>query len=231
MPKKDWLLPCCPFGALVASGPECPECPECRLPGVYVGWGITIGEDMARYQNNYGLKPFGPHRAHADLIFAPHQIECSTCDGNSILTKAEDDTWFLCPSCAGAGIVWKIPAEQIESLRREVLDAFPSAEASRLSTSPIGTNLLPDQAIPDRLSIRIQHWKWAADYRFRMVRRSGDSKNAYVLAFQCLTIERVVGHLKEAEDWEDFQSWSYPSWSATQAKANLGPVSGSRHVQ
>ena len=82
---------------------------------------------MGRYQNMYGLKPIGPHRRLADELFAGVSVACQTCSGRGLLDVNAGEAWIPCQDCFGMGLVWTCTPEEVQALRRQVLETFPDA--------------------------------------------------------------------------------------------------------
>ena len=125
MPQKFWNYSCCKNGRRAAGG--MPTCPSCGQPGQYDGWHYGMYEAMSVYQNMHGLKPIGPHRRLADELFADASVACLTCAGRGLLDVSGGEAWIQCSDCRGIGYIWKITAEEVKVLRRQVLEAFPYA--------------------------------------------------------------------------------------------------------
>ena len=88
---------------------------------------MGMHERMAAYQYVYGLKPNGPHRPLADRLLTPLRITCERCEGRGLCSGPDVNRWYLCSVCEGTRGFWSRSPEEIEAVRREVLQAFPDA--------------------------------------------------------------------------------------------------------
>ena len=64
----------------------------------------------------------------ADRLFKHCRRSCHACAGSG-LASLSDRAWGLCPHCEGTGGFWEIPAQRVEAIRNEILQAFPEAGA------------------------------------------------------------------------------------------------------
>jgi len=106
-----------------------PVCGTCGEPGEYDGWHPRMQEAMALYQTHYLLKPIGPHRRMTDELFASARATCPACAGRGLQDTVDRRSWQMCSSCLGFGSYFTKPTDQIETLRRHVLAAYPDAAA------------------------------------------------------------------------------------------------------
>ena len=127
MPQKMWKHSCSQGGNFNWIGE--PVCRSCGGPGAYDGWFARTHESMASYQNQYGLKPIGPHRRMADELFGPVKKKCGACDGRGLRDTADGSSWQVCDICQGFGSFFTRPADEIEALRHRVLATYPDAGA------------------------------------------------------------------------------------------------------
>jgi hypothetical protein len=86
-------------------------------------------EAMALYQTRYRLKPIGPHRGMTDELFAAVRATCPACAGRGLRDTVGGRSWQVCSTCRGFGAYFTKPADEIEALRRRVLEAYPDAAA------------------------------------------------------------------------------------------------------
>lgn len=129
------------------------ECQTCGALHEFAGWFRSRHESMAAYQYAYGLKPMGPHRALADRLLGPLRSGCRECYGSGIITD-DINHWHMCPSCEGTEGHWTCSGEELESLRRRVLEQFPEAAITRTPTNLASPGLaqnLQDGTIVDLL--------------------------------------------------------------------------------
>lgn len=130
-----------------------PECQTCGALHEFAGWFRFSNETMAAYQYAYGLKPVGPHRALANQLLDPSRAWCPECYGSGIHTD-DINRWHMCSSCEGTGGHWTCTQEQLEALRRQVLEQFPEAAVTRAPTNLASPGLaqnLQDGTIVDLL--------------------------------------------------------------------------------
>lgn len=122
MPHVMWRHTC--GGSEVCE--SVPECHSCGARGVFDGWHLSMWEHVRVYHYVYGLKPFGPHRPHADRLLAPMRDLCVRCGGRTVLTL-DEETWSDCPTCEGTGGVWNRPFAEVDARWREVVARWPGA--------------------------------------------------------------------------------------------------------
>ena len=82
---------------------------------------------MARYQALKGLKPVGPHRTLADSLLKNITCKCDTCGGTGLYGTYGGLGWRVCPACQGLGETYRISLDELQALRRQVLDRYPDA--------------------------------------------------------------------------------------------------------
>jgi len=125
MAQEMWIPKCGHVGAVTRTAT--PECEICGQEHQFDGWYLTMHERMAVYQYVYGLKPIGPHRPLADDVLAGKREPCRSCDGRGIVTLRRADHWALCATCEGTGGHWNCSPEELEALRRRVIEDFPDS--------------------------------------------------------------------------------------------------------
>jgi len=117
--------------------PTCKHCGEAGEPG---GWRYGMYEDMAAYQTLYRLKPTGPHRKAADDAFRALTVACDVCSGRGVIDHPLGGA--VCPSCRGLRLLFTVPEDVVDTLRQQVLDAFPDAAADPVNSFPTGVVIL-----------------------------------------------------------------------------------------
>ncbi len=127
MPQQMWKHTCRKDGSSYSMGSL--VCSTCAGPGTYDGWHPRMHEAMALYQTRYRLKPIGPHRRMTDELFAPVRATCPACAGRGLRDTVGGRSWQVCSTCRGFGSYFTKPADEIEALRRRVLEAYPDAAA------------------------------------------------------------------------------------------------------
>ncbi len=104
-------------------------CPECGEQGTFNGWGQSVIEMMASYQNRYNLRALGPHRKMQDELFHGRMKKCDRCNGYGLIESPDgDDRGERCPKCHYGQLVFDGPPEEFESIRQKIIAAFPTAE-------------------------------------------------------------------------------------------------------
>jgi len=126
VPQRFWKHFCPNYNCETSTGSA--VCCSCGQKGEYVGWGYSIIEAMAAYQQRTGLKPAGPHRTMADELLGPLFRVCDVCGGKELLTIAGGSDWKDCPACAGNCCVPTASKAAWEEARRQVLCIFPDAD-------------------------------------------------------------------------------------------------------
>ena len=96
---------------------------------VFSPWAKPRGlfQMMARYQALKGLKPLGPHRPLADSLLRNITCKCSTCNGTGLHGTYGGMGWRVCPTCRGMGEAYRITLDELQVLRKQVLDSYPDA--------------------------------------------------------------------------------------------------------
>lgn len=101
-------------------------CRRCGADGTFEHWGLSMWEWAAVYRYVHELNPFGPHRKFADTLLRPMRELCRGCGGRAIVTLSEAE-WRWCLTCEGTGGVWIVAPEDVEAMRRQVLECWPAA--------------------------------------------------------------------------------------------------------
>ena len=131
MPHKTWKHFCVESQTTVEIVTE--VCADCGKLGEYAGWHYSRIERMWAYQQRTHLKPIGPHRRLADRLIDRRMGACKFCQSKGLLDVNNGEGWEGCPWCASSGYVFNGSEEELESLRRQVLSAFPDAAVSNFS--------------------------------------------------------------------------------------------------
>lgn len=127
MPMRRWRYTCCAEDGEILTTSEL--CSTCGRPGEYVGWQYDRLESMAVYQNIYGLRPVGPHRALADSVYAECRTRCFYCKGNGLLDQPAENSYAICPMCMGAGYFLSLDRAGADALHARILAEYPDAAA------------------------------------------------------------------------------------------------------
>ena len=101
-------------------------CRRCGADGAFAYWSLSMFESAAVYRYVYELNPFGPHRKLASALLESIRIRCVRCAGRTILT-VDENTWRTCPECEGTGGVWNRSIEDVEAMRRRVIESWPAS--------------------------------------------------------------------------------------------------------
>lgn len=108
-----------------------PHCPICRAPQAFDCWGPRLLEMQAAHEYAYGLRDSkGPWNLMVRQLLDPRRESCRTCEGRGILTQ-DLDHWRQCPSCEGTGGHWTCSLEEVEALRKQIVERYPEAGISR----------------------------------------------------------------------------------------------------
>jgi hypothetical protein len=126
MPVRMWQNVCCEDFSSARH-----EACDCEVPIVRSEWGLSMHEEMARYQIYNGLRPVGPHRKLADELLAAVCTPCSRCSETGFLDSPDSDAWSLCPDCGGFGSQkdWAAARAIHERVGREFPDGVTTLSA------------------------------------------------------------------------------------------------------
>jgi hypothetical protein len=125
MPIRFWTHECCESDVGTMSAAQ--NCRSCGKAGVFAGWHYERLEAMAIYQNQYGLKPTGPHRDLAARLIGEFRAQCVDCDGRGLLESTKAPGFTVCRFCRGSGSLLQIDATEFDAIRSAVLASYPSA--------------------------------------------------------------------------------------------------------
>ena len=145
MPHKVWRWSCsCDVGmglpiSIPCSGPD--PCSHCGEPTVFSYWARDSIEKMHLYQRVHGLKPLGPHRRLADVVFRGLRETCVACGSTGFVGT---EHWAECLYCEGTGGAWKADEEHLVAAYCLLLHRYPAAAApGALSAVGIGLGAAP----------------------------------------------------------------------------------------
>jgi hypothetical protein len=130
------------------------NCPKCGKAGVFAGWHYERLEAMAIYQNQYGLKPTGPHRKLADRLFGQVAVRCVDCEGRGLLESTKAPGFTACRLCRGSGSLLQLDAMEFDAIRSTVLASFPSAGVDFRIPNVISATLILDETENVVLDVR-----------------------------------------------------------------------------
>jgi hypothetical protein len=120
------------------------NCPSCGKAGNSAGWHYERLEAMAVYQNQYGLKPTGPHRNLAERLFGEFKARCVDCDGRGLSESTSEPGFEVCRLCRGAGALLQLDAMEFDAIHSAVLASFPSAGVEFRIPNVISATLMLD---------------------------------------------------------------------------------------
>jgi hypothetical protein len=143
MPTRFWTHECCESDVGTMSAAQ--NCPKCGKAGVLAGWHYERLEAMAIYQNQYGLKPTGPHRDLATRLIGEFRAQCVDCDGRGLLDATKDLGFTICRLCRGSGSLLQIDATEFDAIRSAVLASYPSAGVDFRIPNVISATLILDE--------------------------------------------------------------------------------------
>jgi len=206
MPNRFWVHHCAKWqGGTVRRGVEI--CPDCGQRGEYDGWGNSMIEDMGSYQRSHGILPIGPHRAMADELFRNLWKPCPTCNGKGWIDINHGERCEICLECENGGYIFAGSKEEFETIRKQILAAFPGADPDFPWGKPRFT--------PEQLQASYQGGFF--------LRPKDDSLQAYK-DFINGAMKAIKGNdyedTQSAQDWE--KAWK-GFWSKSKGKA--GPQS------
>lgn len=96
-------------------------------------------EAMSSYQQFFGIKPMGEHRAYAHSLLDPLCAACAHCGGSGVVDGDAPGTWRHCAACEGLGKVWTGSLEAVDAARAMVAARYPNGVVSTslpMPTSP-----------------------------------------------------------------------------------------------
>src|SRR5437870_5320864 len=105
---------------------------------------------MDRFERLTGLKPVGPHRAYAEYLLA-RRPTCRRCNGGGVIGRMPGGC-FRCPHCLGVGGPGLPNSEEMIRLRNSVLEFYPEAIETTVSTGETGGSPAPGRAAADTMS-------------------------------------------------------------------------------
>jgi hypothetical protein len=116
-----------------------PTCKHCGEAGEPDGWSYGMHEAMAAYQTLYRMKPTGPHRKMTDDSFRALTVACDVCSGRGVIDHPHGGA--VCSGCRGLRRLFIVPEDVVETIRQQVLAAFPDAAADPVDSFPTGVVL------------------------------------------------------------------------------------------
>ena len=111
-------------------------CPDCGEIGEFAGWGKSVIEHMSSYQRRYNLRALGPHRRMTDKLFSDRMIECDRCNGVGVIGVNDNEYDVDCPKCEFKGYLFDGTPEEFESIRKEIITVYPTAEPGTPLSEP-----------------------------------------------------------------------------------------------
>lgn len=122
MPHRTWIHDCCDQSNGYHARPYCLRCGHF---GAFHSWRRSVPEAMAFYEQQFGLKPIGPHRRLAGRLLWELRIQCAHCDGVGLVGDVVD--YAQCQHCEGGGGIWTASDDEIRQAYRRILKEYPDA--------------------------------------------------------------------------------------------------------
>jgi hypothetical protein len=137
MAHKHWKHYCSVTNREEYLGEEI--CPDCNQRGEYAGYRLSVVEHMCSYAVRTKLAPFGPHRQFADTLLDPFFKKCPNCNGQGLVEVSEEDyieikyghDVTVCPMCRLGKYLFDGTPEEFETIRKQVLTAYPGVESPK----------------------------------------------------------------------------------------------------
>ncbi len=134
MPHRMWKHKCpsTEGGGEIGRGVE--VCSDCGQSGKYDGWYLSVVEHWCQFRRLTGFSPFDPRASLAHRLLAPLTRICQECKGRGVVERDVEpgQGWRICSACDWLGASLVGTTEEIEDVRKRVLELEPDGDVLAL---------------------------------------------------------------------------------------------------